>query len=104
MSQIPTSLRIGKKLYKVELPDHMPNVLVVGNIAFGSQTIKVAARTGRPLRKRSEKARLTTFWHEVVHGILYDMRSPKNTDEIFVQGIATRLVQVTQSAKFSSRE
>ena len=102
MSQIPTSLRIGKKLYKVEFPDHMRNVLVVGNIAFGRQTIKVAARTGRPLRKRSERARLTTFWHEVVHGILHDMGSRKNNDEIFVHGFAKRLVQVTLSAKFSS--
>lgn len=100
MSPIPTSLRIGKKLYTVEFPDHMPNVLVAGNIAFGSQTIKVASRTGRPLRKRSEKARLTTFWHEVVHGMLHDIGSRKNNDEVFVQGIAKRLVQVTQSAKF----
>lgn len=80
----------------------MPNILVAGNIAFGSQTIRVAARTGRPLRKRSERARLTTFWHEVVHGILHDMGSRKNSDEIFVDAFAKRLVQVTLTAKFSS--
>jgi hypothetical protein len=42
----------------------------------------------------------TTFWHEVVHGILYDMGSRKNSDEIFVHGIATRLAQVVKSARF----
>lgn len=103
-SPIPTSIRIGKTHYRVEFPDHMPNPIVTGNIAFGSRTIKVASRTGKPLRKRTSKAMTTTFWHEVVHGILYDMGSRKNSDEVFVDGIAKRIVQVIHSAKFAGRD
>jgi hypothetical protein len=78
----------------------MPSAIVVGNISFTNRIIKVAKRSGKPLRRRGLQARKTTFWHEVVHGILYDMGSRKNSDEIFVHGIATRLAQVVKSARF----
>jgi hypothetical protein len=100
-SSIPTSIRIGKTCYKVECLDRMPSAVVVGRISYGTCTIKIADRSGSPIRRRSEKAKLATFWHEVVHGILYDMGSRKERDEAFVDGIAKRIVQVLSSAKFS---
>jgi hypothetical protein len=100
-SSIPTSIRIGKTSYKVECLDRMPSAIVVGRISYGTCTIKIAERSGSPLRRRSDRAKLTTFWHEAVHGILYDMGSRKESDEAFVDGIAKRIVQVLSSAKFA---
>lgn len=102
-NSIPTTIRIGKSAYRLEFPDRMPNPLVRGNINYGTRTISIAYRAGVPLRRRSDSGRMKTYWHEVVHGILYDMGSRKFRDEIFVDGIATRIAQVTNSARFEKR-
>ena len=81
----------------------MPNPLVRGNISYDKRVIKIADRVGVPLRRRADSARVRTFWHEVVHGILYDMGSSKFKDEVFVDGIATRITQVISSARFEKR-
>jgi hypothetical protein len=100
---LPTSIRIGNTCYKVGLTDALPMSVIVGRISYGDKTIKLAKRSGRPLRRRSAKAKMATFWHEVVHGILHDMGSRKERDEAFVDGIAKRIAQVIHSAKFGEQ-
>jgi hypothetical protein len=42
-----------------------------------------------------------SFWHELVHAILYDMeRHNLNRDESFVIGFASRLSKAIDSARF----
>ena len=87
-------LKIGKTTYNVSWPDTLEPPLTRGRIDYTGKTIKVALRAGQPRRVRAAKGREHTFWHEVVHGILYDMGSRKYRDEVFVDELAKRIVQV----------
>jgi hypothetical protein len=46
------------------------------------------------------KDRTRIFWHEIVHAVLMDMGSRKNSDEGFVEAVAIRLTDVVTSARF----
>lgn len=87
-------LKIGKTTYNVSWPDTLEPPLTRGRIDYTGKTIKVALRAGQPRRVRTVKGSRHTFWHEVVHGILYDMGSRKYRDEVFVDELAKRIVQV----------
>lgn len=87
-------LKIGKTTYNVSWPDTLEPPLTRGRIDYTAKTIKVAKRAGQPRRVRAAKGREHTFWHEVVHGILYDMGSRKYRDEVFVDELAKRIAQV----------
>lgn len=88
-------IKIGKTKYKVLLVDKIDikSPHAVGRIYYGTKQILVAKRghTGRP---RSDIKRKATLWHECVHAILEDMGSPKERDEVFVDGLAKRIQQV----------
>lgn len=87
-------LKIGKTTYNVSWPDTLEPPLTRGRIDYTGKTIKVALRAGQPRRVRTATGKAHTFWHEVVHGMLYDMGSRKYRDEVFVDELAKRIVQV----------
>ena len=98
--KIPRQVRVGKRVYKVVAPPHTGAKLGVGRIDFEEKVISVATRspiTGRRLRM---KDRTRIFWHEIVHAVLMDMGSRKNSDEGFVEAFAIRLTDVVTSARF----
>lgn len=97
---IPDSLRIGKVHYTVYEPLFSPKPHTYGSINYLLGNIYVAQRHPHNRRVRTPAQRSGTFWHEVTHGILYDMRSPLFNDEKFVTAFAQRLSATINSARF----
>jgi hypothetical protein len=97
-------LKIGKTQYDVSWPDTLEPPIVRGRIDYRAATIQIAKRAGSPRRARSPKGLNHTFWHEVVHGILYDMGSRKYRDEQFVDELAKRIMQVREQLAKHAKE
>jgi hypothetical protein len=99
--QFPRRMRVGKKLYKVEIVKAMLNKKIIGNVNYEKKLIAIASHhpsTGRLLPGAELR---DSFWHEVTHAILYDMgRHNLNREEAFVTGFANRLSKAIDSAKF----
>jgi len=87
ITQLPVSIKIGRKTYEVELVNALPHDYN-GRIYFEEKVIKIL-RTGK--RKMQE-----VFWHEVLHAILYDMRRHDLNNEAFVKAFCKRLYQVLE--------
>jgi exoribonuclease II len=100
-AQFPRRMRVGKKMYSVEIVEAMLDKKFIGNINFDNQRIAIASRhpsTGRLLAGAEVR---DSFWHELVHAILHDMgRHNLNRDEGFVTGFANRLSKAIDSARF----
>jgi hypothetical protein len=96
-------LKIGKTSYKVQMVDTLAPKLSRGRITYKPvNTIQVTTYAhGKP---RSVKAMQHTFWHEAVHGMLYEMGSTKYRDEAFVDDLARLIQQVNaQAAKMDTK-
>jgi exoribonuclease II len=100
-AQFPRRMRVGKKMYSVEIVEAMLDKKFIGNINFDNQRIAIASRhpsTGRLLAGAEVR---DSFWHELVHAILHDMgRHNLNRDEGFVTGFANRISKAIDSARF----
>jgi hypothetical protein len=100
-AQFPRRMRVGKKLYSVEVVEAMLEKKSVGRVDYDAQRIQIAMRNPFTNRAMAGAELRDTFWHELVHAILYDMgRDNLNRDEAFVTGFAARLSQAIDSAKF----
>ena len=87
---IPRKIKIGRKRYTIhqcKQPRH-----INGRIFYELQTIEIQPRDPRDM--------LGTFWHEITHAILYDMKDPRYRDEAFVAGFSQRLHKAIRSARF----
>lgn len=98
---IPKTIKIGKTKYPVLQPYCLLPPDCAGSVTYG-HSIRVAynMRTFGRLKPRSERQRGETFWHEVTHAILNDMRSPLESNEKFVTAFSQRLNDAIRSAKF----
>jgi hypothetical protein len=100
-AQFPRRMRVGKKMYSVEIVEAMLDKKIIGTVHYDSQQIAIASRhpsTGRLLAGAEVR---DSFWHELVHAILHDMgRHTLNRDEGFVTGFANRLSKAIDSARF----
>jgi hypothetical protein len=100
-AMFPRRMRVGKKMYSVEVVEAMIEKNCVGRTLYAERNIKIAAKhnaTGRFLAGAEIR---DTFWHEVTHAILEDMgRHTLNRDERFVSEFANRLSKAIDSAKF----
>lgn len=65
--------------------------------AVGTLQVATHDRAGLP---REPAAVTETFWHEAMHAILHDMDHRLNHDEQFVTGVAKRLTQIVNTARF----
>ena len=83
-------LRIGRSLYKV-LRTARIGSCSTGSIDYDSKVITLARSVGVSNRKLSKQEQEQSFYHEVVHGILYDMRHKLEANEKFVESFAKRL-------------
>ena len=98
---IPRRIRVGKKLYSVEVVEAMLEKKHMGKVYYPQQTIKLGRTSNVTGRKYAAEEIQDTFWHEVVHAILYDMgHDTLNRNEKFVTGFANRLTKAINSAKF----
>ena len=98
---IPRLIRVGNKRYSVEVIEALLDKQKVGRIQYGEQRIQIGLRNGNTNRKLPAAEIRDSFWHELVHAVLYDMeRHNLNRDEAFVIGFANRLSKAIDSARF----
>ena len=98
---IPRLIRVGSKRYSVEVIEALLDKQKVGRIQYPEQRIQIGLRNGMTNRKLPASEIRDSFWHELVHAILYDMeRHNLNRDEAFVIGFASRLSKAIDSARF----
>lgn len=96
--QIPKSFQISEHTYNVILKRHL-RVGIAGQLDAAKKEIKIGKRSKRRNIAYKHEDMVDTFWHEVVHLILYDMSEPRWRDEALVTAFANRLTQVVLSAK-----
>ena len=98
---IPRRIRVGKKMYSVEIVEAMLEKKSMGRVNYPQQTIRLGRTSNVTGRKYANEEIQDTFWHEVVHTILYDMGlDTLNRNERFVTGFANRLTKAINSARF----
>lgn len=98
---IPRLIRVGNKRYSVEVIEALLDKQTIGRIQYDEQRIQIGLRNGQTNRKLPAADIRDSFWHELVHAILYDMgRHNLNRDEAFVIGFANRLSKAIDSARF----
>jgi hypothetical protein len=92
-------IKIGKTQYTLQMVHSLEPPIARGRVNYTTRTIQIAERSGRPLRKRSLRSKKHTVWHELVHAMLKDMGSTKERDEVFVDELAKRIVQVNKQVE-----
>lgn len=98
---IPRKMRIGNRQYSVEIVEAMLQKRHRGLINYEDRTIRLGLRSNVTHKRYPVTEVQETFWHEVIHGILYDMgRDTLNRDEKFVTEFAYRLTKAINSASF----
>ena len=92
-------IKIGKTQYMLSRVPSLEPPIARGRVNYTERTIQIAERSGRPLRKRSVAGMYRTMWHELVHAILRDMGASQERNEIFVDELAKRIVQVNKQVE-----
>jgi hypothetical protein len=95
---IPKKFAVGKSLFDVRMHDRLSRGMRNGITFFSINLMQLARANRRGPRKPEDIEQ--TFWHEAVHVILDDMGHKLYKDEKFVDQFATRLHQITKTAKF----
>ena len=96
---IPTKIMVGSKAYSVEVVEAMLDKAEMGNINLRQKRIRIGETSNVTGAPYTEKQKAETFWHEVVHAILHDMKSPLYRNEKFVDGFSSRLTKVVLTSK-----
>ena len=97
----PKTVRIGRLRYKIVKQRLMRTA---GYIHYKDHTLSLVMHGAGGVAPYTKQDIKHTFWHEVVHGILYDMRQHKlNNSERFVDGVAIRIVDVLRQLPKESR-
>ena len=98
--KIPTRVKIGKNWIKVDTLKYLLLHNAMGAHCSALKYIQVATHSPiLKVRYRQEEI-ANTFWHELTHAILHDMKHKLETDEKFVTAFADRLTQAVNSARF----
>jgi hypothetical protein len=88
-------LKIGKTTYKVIPVDTLEPTTSRGRIHYPPENrIEIAQRSGKRPRPRSGMGMHHTLWHELIHGVLFEMGSRKYRDENFVDELATHIASL----------
>jgi len=97
---IPYRVRVGDKLYSVDVVRSMQRKREMGAIVYDEGSIQIGQFSNTTGRKYSDIRMSETFWHELVHAILYEMGDELYKDEKFVDEFAKHLARAIRSAKF----
>jgi hypothetical protein len=98
--QIPKSLRISRKKYRIDVVNTAPKRGTMGETDIRQRTILVALRSTISNRVFRQEEVSNTFWHELTHAILADMDHALWDDERFVTAFADRLTEAINTARF----
>ena len=99
--KIPKEVTVGKTKIKIDQP---VSLMVRGTPCHGcfdraDNSIDVAKQDVRGNRYDKDE-RSETFWHEITHAILHDMKNQLSYNEKFVTAFSQRLDQAIKTAKF----
>ena len=99
--KIPKQVTIGKTKIKIDQP---VSLMVRGTPCHGcfdraDNSIDVAKQDVRGNRYDKDE-RSETFWHEITHAILHDMKNSLSYNEKFVTAFSQRLDQAIKTARF----
>jgi hypothetical protein len=97
----PRRMRVGKKMYSVEVVEALIEKNCVGRTHYAERNIKIATKHPHSGRYLAGAEVRDTFWHELTHAVLEDMgRHHLNRDEAFVTEFSHRLSRAIDSARF----
>lgn len=97
---LPKKIKVGTKWYSVEVVEAMRDKSLMGRVNYDSRTIELGRRTHHDIPFKLS-ALHETFWHEVVHAILHDMKEHElNEREQFVEEFSLRLARAINTARF----
>ena len=98
---IPRKIRIGNKMYTIDIVETMMRQADMSRIFYDDKRIMIGKKSNVTGKAYKKKELDNSFYHELVHGILYDMgRHRLNADEEFVTEFANRLQDALKSARF----
>lgn len=97
---IPRRIKVGDKMYSVDIIQSMQRARERGCIWYDAGRIQIGQANHVDGRKYSDIQMSETFWHELVHAILYEMDSQLYSNEKFVHEFAMHLAKAIHSAKF----
>lgn len=99
MDMLPSSLKVGDKQYYVVQQPAVGNNRRYGHVMHGTGTIIIYTSDTKgkptPLPEINE-----TFWHELTHAVLYQMKDKHHSDEAFVTKFSHLLSKAIDSARF----
>ena len=99
--ELPRKIRVGKKMYTIDILETMLQSGDMARVYYDRNRIEVGKKSPVTGRKYSRKEMNDSFWHELVHAILYDMDEHRlNKNERFVTEFAHRLSEAIDSARF----
>jgi hypothetical protein len=99
--QLPTRIRIGRRLYSIDVVETLINKGDMARHYPALQKIKIAQRSNLTGKRFKQEEINDSFWHEIVHAILHDMNEHAlNKNEEFVTAFANRLTKAIKSARF----
>lgn len=97
---LPIRLRIGKRTYAINVVNAMKRKGLQGHVSYGTSLIELGLHSNRTGRRYTNDELLHTFWHEIVHAILYEMDHRLYSNERFVDEFSLLLTRAIKSAKF----
>lgn len=98
---IPRRIRVGKKMYSIDVVETMLRNGEMARVYPLEKKMQIAKRSNVSGRKFTEAEMQDSFWHEIVHAILVDMKEYElNRNETFVSKFANRLTKAIRSARF----
>ena len=97
---LPKKIRVGTKWYSVEVVEAMRDKSLMGRVNYAERKIELGRRTHHDIPFKLS-ALHETFWHELVHAILHDMKEHElNEREQFVEEFSLRLARAINTARF----
>lgn len=98
--KIPTKIKIGNSWYEINKIKTMDTPDAMGSTNYRSRCIKLASHSNTRYTKYRQEDVNVTFWHEITHAILFDMKHKLHANEDFVEAFSKRLSRAIDSAKF----
>lgn len=93
--KLPRRIRVGRRKYVVEKQVFKPSWL---RGVWNLEGRRIVIQRGYSKRQQAE-----TFWHEITHAILHDMKHPLYKNEKFVEAFSKRLNNTIHSAEFDDK-
>jgi hypothetical protein len=97
--QIPKRFKLNGKLHTVQLVPKMERRGTMGYFDRRKCLVTIAQQSTLSDRVFKQEEVADTFWHEVVHAILFDMDHRLATNEEFVTRFSRRLNEIVHTAE-----